>query len=113
MMAWYTNIDCWHVIPMMNELKRIMEKQKDDILFMEKQMHAFESLTEKRMQMVRVIMHRQPNSIRDLAEILHRDIKNVFDDLKVLDHMGVVRFIKIGRKKRPVVKRKVIVISLE
>ena len=80
---------------------------------MQKQLRSFEALTEKRMEMVRAIMHRHPDSIRELAEFLHRDVKNVFDDLKVLDNMGVVKFVRIGRKKRPVVKRKVIVISFE
>ena len=98
---------------MISEIKRIMEKKNDDILFMEKQMHAFESLTEKRIQIVRAIMHQQPNSIRALAEHLHRDIKNVFDDLQVLGHMGVVKFRIVGRRKQPIVKRKFILISLE
>jgi len=97
----------------MRELRKIMDKQREEILFMEKQMRTFEALTEKRIQMVRVIMHKQPESIRDLSEILNRDIKNVFEDLGILNRLGVVKFIKVGRKKKPVVKRKFIVISLE
>jgi len=98
---------------MINEIKKIMENKNDDILFMEKQMHTFEALTEKRIQIVRSIMHQQPNSIRDLAEHLHRDIKNVFDDLQVLGRMGVVKFKIVGRCKQPIVKRRFILISLK
>jgi predicted transcriptional regulator len=98
---------------MLKDMKKLLEKHEEDILFMEKQLQRFEALTEKRMEMVRTIMHRHPGSIRELADFLHRDVKNVFDDLKVLNQLGVVKFVRIGRRKRPVVKRRIIVISFE
>lgn len=94
-------------------MKKMIEKHEKDLLLMEKQFQRLEALTEKRVQMVRTIMHRHPGSIRELADFLHRDIKNVFDDLKILNEMGVIKFVRIGRKKRPIVRRKVIVISFE
>lgn len=98
---------------MMKEIKKMLENSDEDILFMEKQFQRFEALTGKRMELIRVIMHRHPGSIRELAEFLHRDVKNVFDDLRLLDNVGVIKFVRIGRRKRPVIRRKIIVISLE
>ena len=98
----------------MDELrKRIKKEHKEEVLFLEKQIRKFETLTEKRMQLIRTISHRHPTSIRELADMAHRDIKNVFDDLYTLNEIGIIKFVKIGRKKRPVLKRKVILISLE
>ena len=98
---------------MIEDMKKLIKKHEEDFLVMEKQMRSFEMLTEKRMQVIRTIMHKHPGSIRELAEFLRRDVKNVFDDLNILNKMGVIKFIRIGRKKRPVVKRKTIIISFE
>jgi predicted transcriptional regulator len=100
---------------MIHDVKKILEKENDNdnVLFVQKQFHKFEMLTEKRVQIVKTVIHRQPGSIRELAEFLHRDVKNVFDDLRVLDNMGMIKLIRIGRRQQPVVKRKFIVISFE
>jgi predicted transcriptional regulator len=100
---------------MMSDVRKILEKEdeKDNILFVQKQFQKFEMLTEKRVQIVKTVIHRQPSSIRELAIFLHRDIKNVFDDVKVLNDMGMIKLIRIGRRQQPVVKRKFIVISFE
>jgi predicted transcriptional regulator len=96
------------------ELKKILDKeQKENILFMEKQFEHFEALTEKRMQLLRTLTNSKPSSIRALAIMVHRDVKNVFDDLQVLDHMKIIKLVRVGRCTRPVVRRKIIIFSLE
>jgi predicted transcriptional regulator len=98
---------------MLKDIRKVLEKNDENFLFVEKHFEKFEMFTEKRIELVRTIMHRRPGSIRELAELLHRDTKNVFDDLKILDNMGMVKFVRIGRKKQPVVRRKFVIISFE
>jgi predicted transcriptional regulator len=99
---------------MMQEFRKMMErKHSEDMLFIEKQMQMFEALTQKRMEMVRAIRVQQPGSIRELATFLDRDVKNVFDDVQLLNRMHIIRLVRIGRAVRPVIKKKFIVISLE
>lgn len=69
----------------------------------------FEVFTRKRMELVRAIMNESPRSIRDLAERVERDIKNVFTDLQLLQNSNIIGFEKIGNCKRPVIKRKTII----
>jgi len=85
----------------------------EDMLFMEKQLQMFEALTEKRMELVRKVREQQPTSIRELATMLERDVKNVFDDVKILNKMHIITLVRTGRKVQPIIKKKVIVISLE
>lgn len=47
-------------------------------------------LTGKRLGLLHAIKQHQPESIYALAKILHRDLKNVNDDLKILEDLGLV-----------------------
>jgi predicted transcriptional regulator len=99
---------------MIDDFRRMLGKMHmDDMLFMEKQMQMFVALTEKRMDMVRAIRQQQPTSIRELANMLDRDVKNVFDDVRILNKMHIITLVRTGRKVQPIIKKKVIVISLE
>ena len=91
---------------------KIMKKHMKDILYLEKEMRNLEIFTEKRMQILHAIMEEHPKSIRGLAERLDRDIKNVFEDLRLLQKANIIDFIKEGRCKRPVVKKRIIIIRL-
>jgi predicted transcriptional regulator len=103
-----------NVINMMEELRKMMaRKHAEDMIFIERHMQMFEALTQKRMEMVRTIREQQPGSIRELANILERDVKNVFDDVQLLNRMHIIRLVRTGRCMRPVIKKKIIVISLE
>ncbi len=52
--------------------------------------------TEKRLEMLRVIRHKQPHSVYELAKMLKRDLKSVNTDLDILIDIGVV---SVKRKK--------------
>lgn len=75
-------------------------------------MKLFEALTQKRMELIKAVIERQPHSIRELASVVDRDVKNVFEDLKLLNKMRIVRLVRIGRCVRPKVRKKVIIINL-
>lgn len=65
--------------------------------------NMLECLTQKRMEMIKAIMNYEPNSIRALSRLLERNVKNVFEDLILLQRHNMIRFKEAGRRKRPVV----------
>ncbi|MCD2201281.1 transcriptional regulator [Halobacterium sp. KA-4] len=70
-------------------------------------------LTDRRVELLRSIMTDRPDSIRQLAERLDRDVKSVHDDLQVLADYDIVHFEQDGRAKRPFVPYDSIEVSLE
>lgn len=70
-------------------------------------------LTDRRVELLRSIMAAKPDSIRQLADRLERDVKTVHDDLKVLAEYGIVHYEQAGRAKRPFVPYETIEVSLE
>jgi predicted transcriptional regulator len=70
-------------------------------------------LTDRRVELLRSVMTERPDSIRQLAERLDRDVKAVHDDLQVLAEYDIVHFEQAGRAKRPFVPYDTIEISLE
>ncbi len=93
---------------MYRDILKEIEKDKARIL---RDMRMLECLTEKRIQMIEAIKTRQPNSIRELSRILDRDIKNVFNDLMLLEKNNFIKLKKIGRSKKPKVIIKKIIIT--
>ncbi|MFA5406033.1 MAG: hypothetical protein WC307_01600 [Candidatus Nanoarchaeia archaeon] len=100
------------MISVMDEFKR-MSKQMDEL---SKAMIVdpfsddfFEVFTKKRVELIRTIMDEQPSSIRDLAHTVERNIKNVFDDLKLLQNFNIVGFESQGKCKKPLIKSKTII----
>lgn len=64
-------------------------------------------LTEKRLKILKTIKKEHPQSIYELAKMLHRDIKNTFDDVQFLADAGLIELKKTrdGREKTtPTVK---------
>lgn len=70
-------------------------------------------LTDRRVELLRSIMAERPDSIRQLADRLCRDVKTVHDDLQVLADYDIVHFEQAGRAKRPFVPYETIEINLE
>ena len=71
-----------------------------------------DTLTEKRLDMLRHITLSEPGSIKSLATDLGRDYKNVYDDVLVLNNSGLIEMVQEGRRKRPVALVKQIQISI-
>ena len=97
----------------MDDIRKLIEKKRrEDILFIERQLKLFEALTEKRLQLIRAVMESHPRSIRELASIVDRDVKNVFEDLKLLNKMKLIKLDREGRCVIPRVRKKIIIINL-
>ena len=58
-------------------------------------------LTEERLRILKTIKKEHPQSIYELAKMIHRDIKNTFDDVQFLAQAGLVELqnTKNGREK--------------
>lgn len=59
------------------------------------------ALTEKRLELLKIIKDEKPASVYELAKISHRDIKNVLQDLTYLKELGLVDITETRDKKVP------------
>lgn len=66
---------------------------------------------ERTYTLLRVIRQDSPDSIRETARLVGRDVKNVHQELTTLEALGVIRFDDTGRSKRPVFPYDDLVIS--
>lgn len=61
-----------------------------------------EVFNERTYTLLRVIREDEPQSIRETARLVDRDVKNVHEELSTLEALGVIRFDQEGQAKRPV-----------
>lgn len=66
---------------------------------------------ERTYTLLRTIREDDPESIRETARMVGRDVKNVHQELTRLEALGVIRFDETGRSKRPVFPYDDLVIS--
>ena len=70
-------------------------------------------LTPRRLELVRSLMDAPAESIRDLADRLDRDVRQVHDDLQVLTEYRIVQFTEEGGAKQPYIPYDTISIEVE
>jgi len=56
-------------------------------------------LTPKKLELIRLIRKRHPNSINELAALAHRDFKRVYQDIRSLTDAGLIDLTKNGGRK--------------
>jgi len=61
------------------------------------------ALTPKRLELLHVIKDKAPGSLRELAELSKRDVKNVSDDVKYLEQVGLIERRGAGRATKPTI----------
>lgn len=61
-------------------------------------------LTPKRLELLHTIKTRKPSSIHELARMAKRDVKNVADDVKYLEQIGLIEKKETDHKIAPVTK---------
>ena len=59
------------------------------------------AMTPQRFALLKVIRENQPESIKELAAITHRDMKNISEDVKILLDMDLIEMEKHGKNKAP------------
>lgn len=60
-------------------------------------------LTPKRLELIRSIMEGSPGSMQELSDELGRGLREIHDDLHLLEEYGILELRKDGRAKKPVV----------
>lgn len=60
-------------------------------------------LSPRAIDLLRTIARDEPESMREAARLVERDIKDVSRNLERLAEYGIVEFVEEGRSKRPVV----------
>ncbi|MBO8179862.1 MAG: hypothetical protein H0Z19_05190 [Archaeoglobus sp.] len=69
-------------------------------------------LTPQKLQILEAIKKYKPKSIRELAEKVGRDVKNVYLDVKDLERVGLIELHNSGRAKRVELKYNEVVIAI-
>jgi len=59
------------------------------------------AMTPQRFALLKVIREKKPESIKELAAITGRDMKNISEDIKVLLEMDLIEMEKNGKNKAP------------
>ncbi len=59
------------------------------------------AMTPQRFALLKVIRDKQPESIKELAAITSRDMKNISEDVKILLDMDLIEMEKHGKNKAP------------
>jgi len=59
------------------------------------------ALTPKRLELIHIIKTQKPSSINELARMAKRDVKNVADDVKYLERIGLIEIKEDKRKTAP------------
>lgn len=70
-------------------------------------------LTPRRLELVQSLMDKPGESIRELAERLDRDVRQVHDDLQLLSEYRIVHFREEGGAKKPHVPYDTVTIEVE
>lgn len=79
-------IDTWHKIKSGKKIKNAPVEK----IFFENERLLFKTLTPKRCDLLKYIHEKGKVSIRLLARELHRDYSNVYQDVKALNHVGLI-----------------------
>ena len=63
-----------------------------------------EVLSENNLRLLRIIDEEKPASIKELAEITHRQPGNLSRTLRTMERYGIIEFKKNGKNSRPIAK---------
>ncbi|MFB6208736.1 MAG: transcriptional regulator [Candidatus Nanohaloarchaea archaeon] len=77
-----------------------LKKGKDSIIFEDTEMFR-RMLTEKRQELIEEVIENPPGSIRKLAENLDRGLREVHEDVKLMENYGIIQTEEDGNTKKP------------
>jgi len=77
--------------------------KKDEGLYFESIDDMRSVLTNNRLLIVKAIRERKPKSVYELSKILGRDLKNVNQDLKLLEEIGLVTLEKTKTDRKSII----------
>lgn len=71
----------------------------------------FETVTRKRLELIRVIRKNTPTSVIDLAKMVNRTKQAVDRDLKILEKNDLISLERKGKKVTPLVEKDAVIFS--
>lgn len=87
---------------------RALERDEDVedryVLVLEDETELHRLLSPANLQLLRAIREHEPESMREAADVVDRDFKEVHRNLTELEALNVVEFETDGRAKRPIVR---------
>lgn len=105
----------------LSELKRLykLASEEGELEYVERVSRRYDPkehskiFTNKISELLDVLAHQKFQSVSELAIKLNRDIANVYRDLRILEELGIVSLIKVGKRVRPILLAKKICIRLD
>jgi len=92
----------------LRERVRAMERgesvQEQHVLILDDEADLHRLLSPANLELLRAIREHDPDSMREAADLVDRDFKDVHRNLSELDALNVVEFEQEGRAKRPIVR---------
>ena len=67
-------------------------------------------VTPARTELMDVIRQKRPNSVGELAKLVHRSQESVSRDLTILKNYGVLDFVRIGNVRKPRIEKDIIAV---
>jgi len=71
-----------------------------------------ELLSPSRLEIIETLKKKNPESVGELAKMLGRPIESVSKDLNILSNHGLLELVKVGRIKKPKLKKEMLIIPL-
>jgi len=69
-------------------------------------------LTPSRMDLVKVIKERKPESVGELSKLVNRRVESVSRDLKILENYGLLLLVRVGKQKKPEIEKDILMVPL-
>ncbi len=89
------------------------ELSPDRVLIVSGKMESYKKIiTPSRIELIRTIKKRKPQTVGELSKEVKRPIESVSRDLRILSNYGFLEFARVGRKKVPEVKKDIVIIPL-
>lgn len=71
-----------------------------------------EIITPARIELIKIIKEKSPESVNELVKLTNRPLESISRDLRVLNNYGILEFVRIGKTKKPIIEKDMILIPL-
>ncbi|MDD5163311.1 MAG: hypothetical protein PHD95_03840 [Candidatus ainarchaeum sp.] len=94
------------------QIKQGKKLAKEEVLAFESIEILRKVLTRQRIELLRLIREKQPATIYQLAKFANRAYPNVFQDVKILDGLGLIKLEESNRNIEPIAKYSLLKIAI-
>ncbi len=69
-------------------------------------------LSPSRLELIEIIREKDFQSVGEVAKYVNRPVESVSRDLKILSNYGILELVRIGKRKKPVIEKDMLLIPL-